>query len=213
LLKLINRLLEPTRGKVSVAGEDVQRRDAIELRRSIGYVLQRFGLFPHLTLAENVAVVPRLRRWPERDITARTEELLTLVGLAPDEYRQRFPHELSGGQQQRVGFARALAARPDVMLMDEPFGAIDAVTRDRLQLEYRGIHERLGLTTVMVTHDVTEALLLGDRILVLEQGQIAQLASPGELLRSPASASVAELLETPRRQLGRLRALTEPQSS
>jgi osmoprotectant transport system ATP-binding protein len=209
LLKTINRLIEPDRGTVSVAGVDVRRRDPIELRRSIGYVLQRFGLFPHLTLAENVAVVPRLQKRPPRELSDRADELLTLVGLAPAEYRDRFPHELSGGQQQRVGFARALAGRPEVMLMDEPFGAIDAVTRDRLQIEYRRLHERLGLTTVMVTHDVTEALLLGDRILVLDRGKIAQLATPAELLGAPNGPRVAALLETPRRQLDRLKHLAE----
>jgi osmoprotectant transport system ATP-binding protein len=208
-LKLINRLLEPTGGRIFIDGQNILERDPIQLRRSIGYVFQRFGLFPHLTLAENVAVGPRLLGWQRTATDARTDELLNLLGLPAAEYRTRFPGELSGGQQQRVGVARALAARPLVMLMDEPFGALDPVTRDHLQLTYRRLHDELGLTTVMITHDVTEALLLADRVLVLDQGAIVQSASPRELLSLPQADAVARLLEIPRHQLGRLEALTK----
>jgi osmoprotectant transport system ATP-binding protein len=208
-LKLVNRLLEPTSGSISIDGQDIKSQDPIQLRRSIGYVFQRFGLFPHLTLAENVAVGPRLLGWPSSKIDARTDELLTLLGLPPAEYRQRLPRELSGGQQQRVGVARALAARPKLMLLDEPFGALDPVTRDHLQVTYRRLHDQLGLTTIMVTHDVTEALLLADRVLVLADGVIVQAASPRELLTAPKNDAVASLLEIPRRQLERLEALTQ----
>jgi osmoprotectant transport system ATP-binding protein len=206
LLKLVNRLLEPTEGRVLVDGVDVAGRDPIALRRSIGYVFQRFGLFPHLTLAENVAVGPRLSRWSATEIAARTDELLLLLGLAPDVYRSRYPEELSGGQQQRVGLARALAARPSIMLMDEPFGSLDPVTRDQLQLSYRRLHDEFGLTTLLVTHDVVEALLLADRVLVLHEGRVVQVATPSELLAS-REPRVARLLEVPRRQLARLDAL------
>jgi osmoprotectant transport system ATP-binding protein len=206
LLKLVNRLLEPTEGRVLVDGVDVAGRDPIALRRSIGYVFQRFGLFPHLTLAENVAVGPRLSRWSATDIAARTDELLLLLGLAPDVYRSRYPEELSGGQQQRVGLARALAARPSIMLMDEPFGSLDPVTRDQLQLSYRRLHDEFGLTTLLVTHDVVEALLLADHVLVLHEGRVAQVATPSELLAS-REPRVVRLLEVPRRQLARLDAL------
>jgi osmoprotectant transport system ATP-binding protein len=208
-LKLVNRLLEPTSGRIFIDGEDIKNRDPIQLRRSIGYVFQRFGLFPHLTLAENVAVGPRLSGWPDPEVEARTDELLTLLGLPPAEYRQRYPKELSGGQQQRVGVARALAARPRLMLLDEPFGALDPVTRDHLQVTYRRLHDQLGLTTIMVTHDVTEALLLADRVLVLAGGVIVQAASPRELLTAPKNDAVARLLDIPRRQLERLEALTQ----
>jgi osmoprotectant transport system ATP-binding protein len=208
LLKLVNRLLEATEGRVLVRNEDVRRLDPIALRRSIGYVFQRFGLFPHLTLAENVAVGPRLSGWKPDAIAARSDELLELLGLPPDIYRARYPHELSGGQQQRVGLARALAARPGIMLMDEPFGSLDPITRDQLRVSYRQLHDQLGLTTLLVTHDVVEALLLGDRVLVLHEGRVVQVASPRELLAS-GETRVARLLEVPRRQLTRLEALAE----
>ncbi|HTV19172.1 MAG TPA: ATP-binding cassette domain-containing protein [Polyangiaceae bacterium] len=207
LLKLVNRLLEPTRGRVSVGGEDVARRDPIALRRSIGYVFQRFGLFPHLTLAENVAVGPKLMGWRAADVAARCDELLALLGLPPEAYRERLPRELSGGQQQRVGLARALAARPRIMLMDEPFGSLDPATRDQLQRSYRRLHDELGLTTLMVTHDVVEALLLADRVLVLHEGNVARLDRPRALMREPQPEAVARLLEVPRHQLERLEAL------
>lgn len=206
LLKLVNRLLEPSEGRVRVGGEDVRERDPIALRRSIGYVFQRFGLFSHLTLAENVAVGPRLSGWSKTDIAARTDELLELLELPPASFRDRYPGELSGGQQQRVGLARALAVRPRIMLMDEPFGSLDPVTRDQLQINYRRLHDELGLTTILVTHDVVEALLLADRVLVLHAGRVVQLAAPAQLLASE-EGPVARLLQVPRRQMGRLEAL------
>jgi len=207
LLKLVNRLLEPTSGQVSIDGQDVARREPIALRRSIGYVFQRFGLFPHLTLAENVGVGPKLMGWRAAEIAARSDELLDLLGLPSEVFRRRFPQALSGGQQQRVGLARALAARPRIMLMDEPFGSLDLATRDQLQQVYRRLHEQLGLTTVLVTHDVVEALLLADRVLVLHEGNVAQLAAPRALIAEQQPPAVARLLEVPRRQLERLEAL------
>jgi osmoprotectant transport system ATP-binding protein len=207
LLKLVNRLLEPTGGRVLVGGEDVAQRDPITLRRSIGYVFQRFGLFPHLTLAENVTVGPRLLGWPARRASERADELLAMLGLPPGSYRARYPSELSGGQQQRVGLARALAAQPQIMLMDEPFGSLDPLTRADLQASYRRLHDELGLTTLLVTHDVTEALLMADRVLVLHEGSIAHDAKPRELLTEPPSGAVSRLLDVPRQQMERLEAL------
>ncbi len=207
LLKLVNRLLQASSGRIVVNGEDVRQRDPIALRRSIGYVFQGFGLFPHLTLAENVAVGPRLLGWRAPDVTTRSDELLALLGLPPEAYRSRYPNELSGGQQQRVGLARALAARPGIMLMDEPFGSLDPVTRDQLQVTYRRIHDELGLTTLMVTHDVVEALLLADRVLVLDQGEVAHVAAPHDLLVGGQSEAVSRLLEVPRRQMQDLETL------
>jgi osmoprotectant transport system ATP-binding protein len=207
LLKLVNRLLEPASGRVLVGGEDVARRDPIALRRSIGYVFQRFGLFPHMTLAENVTVGPRLSGWPPRRAAERADELLGMVGLPPDSYRGRYPSELSGGQQQRVGLARALATQPQIMLMDEPFGSLDPLTRADLQVSYRRLHDELALTTLLVTHDVTEALLMADLVLVLHEGTIAHVATPRELLTAPPSREVSRLLDVPRQQMQRLEAL------
>ena len=170
-LKMINRLVEPSSGRVLVDGQDVVTRDRVELRRSIGYVFQGIGLFPHMTVAENVGIVPRLLKWERSAITARVDELLQMMSLSSDDYRHRMPAELSGGQQQRVGVARALAGRPKILLMDEPFGALDPVTRDALQSEFKTLQRSLGLTVVMVTHDMTEALVMADRIAVMHQGQ------------------------------------------
>jgi osmoprotectant transport system ATP-binding protein len=206
LLKTINRLVEPDAGRVDVAGDDVSALDAPILRRRIGYVFQGIGLFPHLTVAENIAVVPSLLGWSKPEIAARVTELLALVDL-PAALATRRPAELSGGQQQRVGVARALAARPGVMLMDEPFGALDPVTRDTLGAAYRGLHDRLGLTTVMVTHDMQEALLLADRIVVMKAGRVIADASPGELMAGNPDPEVERLISTPRRQAERLRVL------
>jgi osmoprotectant transport system ATP-binding protein len=199
-LKMINRLIEPTSGRIEVNGRDVRAADPVRLRRGIGYVFQGIGLFPHLTVAENVAVVPRLLGWPRRRIDTRVDELLDMVHLAPEEYRSRLPRQLSGGQQQRVGFARALAAGPEVMLLDEPFGALDPVTRDELRGEFVQLRRRLGLTAVMVTHDMTEALLSADLIAVMNGGRLLQLGTPHELLTRPADDFVATLMATPRRQ-------------
>lgn len=206
-LKMINRLIEPTSGRILVAGRDVRSMDPVALRRGIGYVFQGIGLFPHMSVAENVAVVPRLLRWPAEKITARVDELLTLVHLPPEQYRVRLPAQLSGGQQQRVGFARALAAGPDVMLLDEPFGALDPVTRDELRAEFLNLRGRLGLTAVMVTHDMMEALLSADLIAVMNRGRLVQLGTPQELLKNPADDFVASLMAGPRQQTAKLEAL------
>lgn len=206
-LKMINRLIECSTGTIRIDGEENTALPAYELRRRIGYVFQRVGLFPHLTLAENIAVTPRLLGWDEARIIRRVDDLFALVELDADTMRDRLPHELSGGQQQRIGVARALAAEPRSMLLDEPFGALDPLTRDRLQTSFRSIHRRLGLSAIFVTHDMTEALLLGDRIAVMNLGRIVQIGTPAELLRTPANDFIRELMETPRRQADAVEAL------
>jgi osmoprotectant transport system ATP-binding protein len=194
-LKMVNRLIEPTAGRIFLAGDDVTGADPVELRRRIGYVIQQVGLFPHLTVAENVATVPRLLKWDKGRIRTRVDELLDLVGLDPGLYGRRYPHQLSGGQRQRVGVARALGVDPPVLLMDEPFGAIDPITRDRLQGEFLRLQAEVGKTVVFVTHDIDEAVRLGDRIAVLRQGGILeQYASPAEVLGRPASPFVADFV-------------------
>jgi osmoprotectant transport system ATP-binding protein len=207
-LKTINRLIEPDRGEVRFEGAAVAGLDAPTLRRRIGYVFQDVGLFPHMTIGENIAITPQLLGWPKPDIGARVAELLDLVEL-PDGLASRFPHALSGGQRQRVGVARALAARPRVMLMDEPFGALDPVTRDALGSAYRALHERLAMTTVMVTHDVQEAVLLADRIVVMSKGRIVADDTPGALLAGRGGAEAAALMAMPRRQAERIGALLD----
>ena len=190
-MKMINRLVEPTSGTVRIGGEDVMRLPAVELRRRIGYVIQQVGLFPHMTVAENVAVVPRLLRWTPARIQERVEELLDLVGLDPAGYRDRYAAELSGGERQRVGVARALAADPPVMLMDEPFGAVDPIRRDRLQNEFLRLQAKVRKTVVFVTHDVDEAIKMADRIAILQKGGIlAQYDTPEAILSHPASEFV-----------------------
>jgi osmoprotectant transport system ATP-binding protein len=205
-LKTINRLIEPDAGEVLVDGEDTRRIAKHLLRRRIGYVFQGIGLFPHMTVAENIGITVRLLGWNTAAIAERTTELLDLVAL-PRDVAARSPAQLSGGQQQRVGVARALAARPAIMLMDEPFGALDPLTRDALGAEYRRLHERMGLTTIMVTHDVLEAVLLADRIVVLRDGRIVADGGPRELLAGHADEGVRALMATPRRQSERVRAL------
>jgi osmoprotectant transport system ATP-binding protein len=207
LLKMINRLVEPTAGRIEVNGRNVCEVDPVQLRRSIGYVIQGSGLFPHMTVADNLAVVPRLLGWSAERITQRIDELLELVRLAPAEYRLRLPWQLSGGQQQRVGFARALAARPQLMLLDEPFGALDPITRDQVRNEFLQIRRSLGLTAVLVTHDMTEALLSADLIAVLHGGRLLRLGSPHELLTNPCDDFVAALMSSPKRQADQLEAL------
>ncbi|HWA59882.1 MAG TPA: ABC transporter ATP-binding protein [Caulobacteraceae bacterium] len=202
-LKMINGLSPPDRGQVRIEGHAAGAEPGWRLRRRIGYVFQEVGLFPHLTVAENIAVGPRLAGWDKPRIAARTAELLDLVAL-PADAAPRLPAALSGGQRQRVGLARALAAGPSIMLMDEPFGALDPVIRDGLGREYRALHERLGLTTVMVTHDVMEALVLADRIIVMDEGRIIADAPPSALLRDPTDARVRALMDTPRRQAERV---------
>ena len=206
-LKMINRLKEPSSGTIKVNGRNILHQDAIDLRRSIGYVFQGIGLFPHYTILENVAAVPSLLKWELSDIHSRCEEVLQMVGLSIDEFGGRYPSQLSGGQQQRVGVARALAAAPDVMLMDEPFGALDPITRADLQEEFKRIQQQLNLTVIMVTHDMTEALLMADRIAVMKNGQILQIGSPKELLNHPEQDYVKKLIEMPRRRANRLEEL------
>jgi osmoprotectant transport system ATP-binding protein len=206
LLRLINRLIEPGTGTVRVNGEDVQAADAASLRRRIGYVFQGVGLFPHMTVAENIAITPRLLGWDDARMSARVDELLALVRL-DREKRSRFPAQLSGGEGQRVGLARALAAKPAIMLMDEPFGALDPLTRDALGEDYRALHGALSLTTVMITHDMLEALLLADRIAVIRNGRIVAEGTPRELTNGPQVDYVRELMAAPRRKAERLRAL------
>ncbi|HEY0411041.1 MAG TPA: ABC transporter ATP-binding protein [Candidatus Dormibacteraeota bacterium] len=194
-LRMINRLVEPSSGTVRVDGRDTRERGVEELRRSIGYVIQQAGLFPHLTVAENIATVPRLLGWDRRRIRARVDELLELVGLPPAGYADRVPRALSGGERQRVGVARALGADPPVLLMDEPFSALDPVTRLRLQGELLRVQSLVRKTIVVVTHDIDEALRLGDRVILLQTGgRLAQVATPGELLAHPASDFVAGFL-------------------
>jgi osmoprotectant transport system ATP-binding protein len=202
LLKSINRLVEPDGGAITLDGRNVGDVPLAELRHGIGYVIQSVGLFPHMNVAENVGIVPRLMGRPGSD---RTAELLALVAL-PAEMAARYPRELSGGQAQRVGFARALAAEPKLMLMDEPFGALDPVTRDALGRAYRELHDRLGLTTLMVTHDISEALLLADRIVVLIEGRIRADGTPAAMLASD-DPDVKAMIDVPRRQAERLAAL------
>jgi osmoprotectant transport system ATP-binding protein len=201
LLKLVNRLLEPTSGKIELDGEDVSLQDPIALRRRIGYVFQGIGLFPHMTVEENVAMVPRLLGWPTRRRRERARELLVLVGLDPEKHAKRYVGELSGGQQQRIGVGRALAADPEYLLMDEPFGALDAITRDALQQELLSLKQRLRKTIVFVTHDIFEALTLGDRIAVLHAGELHQVGAPQEVLSRPATPFVHQLFAKPAEQL------------
>lgn len=196
LIKLVNRLVDPDEGQVLVDGEDVAQSDPVQLRRRIGYVIQLTGLFPHMSVAANVACVPKILGWDRARTDTRVDEMLELVGLAPAEFRDRFPSQLSGGQQQRVGLARALAARPSLMLLDEPFGAIDAITRSTLQDELARIHRETGGTYLFVTHDVAEAMKLGTKVLVIDAGRVQQYATPAEILDAPATPFVERLIQT-----------------
>ncbi len=194
-MKLINRIIEPTSGRIVLDGEDVTKGNPDKLRRRIGYVIQQIGLFPHVTIADNIATVPRLLGWDKKKINDRVDELLDTVGMDPGSYRNRYPKELSGGQRQRVGVARAMSADPDVMLMDEPFGAIDPITRDRLQNEFLRVQERIKKTIVFVTHDIDEAIKMGDRIAILgDQSHIAQFDTPERILVAPANDYVADFI-------------------
>jgi osmoprotectant transport system ATP-binding protein len=206
LLRLANRLIDADEGHITVEDEDVRAVDPVQLRRRIGYVFQSGGLFPHISVAGNIGITPKLQGTPAAEIASRVDELLDLVRLDRTLYRDRFPHELSGGQRQRVGVARALAARPRIVLMDEPFGALDPLTRDALGDDYRALHSKLGLTTVMITHDMTEAILLADRIAVMRAGRLLAQGTLTELSDSD-DAYVGELLRTPRRQAERLNVL------
>jgi osmoprotectant transport system ATP-binding protein len=193
-LKLINQLLIPTRGEVIVAGKKTTDWDPIQLRRRIGYVIQEIGLFPHFTVARNVALVPSLEAWPEEKVASRVNDMLTLVGLDPAHFASRYPRELSGGQRQRVGVARALAADPTILLLDEPFGALDPITRSEIQKEFRGLRKRLGKTMVFVTHDMREAYILADRIGLMKDGRLLALVPVGEFdkLEHPEARAFAE---------------------
>jgi osmoprotectant transport system ATP-binding protein len=194
-LKMVNRLIEPTSGRILIDGVDAATRELTELRRSIGYVIQQVGLFPHQTIGENVATVPRLLGWPKARLRERSEELLGLVGLDPAKYRDRYPSQLSGGERQRVGVARALAADPPIMLMDEPFGAVDPIVRDRLQNEFLRLQETIAKTILFVTHDIDEAIKMGDLVAVFQTGGVlAQFGSPLEILAAPASEFVARFV-------------------
>jgi len=193
-MRMINRLEDISEGTIAIDGRDITSMNLVELRRNVGYVIQQGGLFPHFTVADNVSVVPRLLGWPKRKRRERAEELLELVGLDPDLFADRYPRQLSGGQQQRVGVARALAAEPDIILMDEPFGAVDPITRNQLQRWLRRIQAEVHKTIVFVTHDINEAFLLGDRIVLMNQGAVEQNGEPAELLREPASDFVREFI-------------------
>jgi osmoprotectant transport system ATP-binding protein len=206
-LKMVNRLIEPTSGAILIDGQDVTTEDPVQLRRRIGYVIQQVGLFPHQTIEENVATVPRLLGWTAQRIDARVSELLALVGLDPARYAKRYPAQLSGGERQRAGVARALAAEPPVMLMDEPFGAVDPIVRDHLQSELLRIQQELGTTILFVTHDVDEAIRLGDRVALMRDGRLVQYAPPGELLAHPVDDFVAQFVGADR-GLKRLELLT-----
>jgi osmoprotectant transport system ATP-binding protein len=206
LLRLANRLIDADSGHISVEGQDISTVDPISLRRRIGYVFQSGGLFPHMSVADNIGITPKLLGMAAAQIANAVDELLDLVRLERAKYRDRLPHELSGGERQRVGVARALAAKPRIVLMDEPFGALDPLTRDALCDDFRALHEKLALTTVMITHDMTEAMLLGDRIAVMRAGKLLAQGTPFEL-SSSADPYVGELLRTPRRQAARLNEL------
>ncbi|MDF2982409.1 MAG: amino acid transporter ATP-binding protein, partial [Devosia sp.] len=199
LLRMINRLVAPSAGRVLIDGQDTTTIPEDELRHRIGYVIQGYGLFPHRTVTENISTVPRLLGWDKKRIAARVEELLDLFQLDPGEFAQKFPHQLSGGQQQRVGVARALAAKPALLLMDEPFGSLDPVIRGKAQDDLLAIQRRLGTTIVLVTHDMNEAFHLGDRIAVMDQARLLQYAKPADLLTHPAEAFVEQLVGTAER--------------
>ncbi len=208
-LKMINRLVEPTSGSITVDGRDVTSRNLIELRRSIGYVFQGIGLMPHLSVAQNVEIPLKLRGTPAHERRQRAEELLRQVDLPPEQYADQFPDQISGGQQQRIGVARALATDPKYLLMDEPFGAVDALTRDRLQQELLDLKDRIKKTIIFVTHDIFEALTLADRIAVMHEGRIEQLGTANEILSRPATDFVRDLFGKPARQLKMFNEQTE----
>lgn len=200
LLKMINRLHEPSGGILTLFGENIATVDPVMVRRRIGYVIQQVGLFPHMTIAQNIAVVPNLLKWKQTKIDSRVDELLSLVGLKPHDYRNRYPSQLSGGQQQRIGLARALAIDPKIMLLDEPFGAIDAITRLHLQDELLRIHGGLKKTFLLVTHDINEAFKLGTRVIIMNEGKVSQFDTPRNIVHNPADDFVASLIHSSREQ-------------
>ena len=196
LLKMTNRLYEPDGGSILLFGEDIQKQDPVQLRRRMGYVIQQAGLFPHMTVEDNISVIPRLLKWESSRCRDRVTELLDLVGLDPNQYRSRYPSQLSGGQQQRVGLARALATRPRIMLLDEPFGAVDAITRLNLQNELLRIHRETGGTFLFVTHDIHEAFRLGNRVMIMNGGRLLQMDTPETIVRNPADPFVETLIRS-----------------
>ncbi len=196
LLKMVNRLYEPDTGSIILFGEDISTVDVVRVRRRIGYVIQQIGLFPHCTVGDNIATVPKLLKWDKAKIDERVDELLTLVGLEPKEFRDRYPSQLSGGQQQRVGLARALAVDPKIMLMDEPFGAVDSITREKLQDELARLHKETGKTFLLVTHDIEEAFKLGDRVIIMNEGTIRQFDTPEAIIRRPGDPFVESLVNS-----------------
>ncbi len=200
-MKMVNRLIEPTSGTILIDGSDIMSQNVIELRRSIGYAIQHIGLFPHMTVAENIAVVPALLSWTDSKISQTIDELLNMVGLEPESFRDRFPTQLSGGQKQRIGVARALAADPPIVLMDEPFGALDPITREQLQDEFLELESEIKKTIIFVTHDIFEAVKMGDRVALLDEGKIQQLDEPAKLVDNPANEFVENFLGQSRFQL------------
>jgi osmoprotectant transport system ATP-binding protein len=197
LLKMVNRLVEPTNGTIKIYKEDIKNRNITQLRRDIGYVVQQIGLFPHVTVEKNISTVPELSGWDEAAIKERVIELMALVKLPYEEYGHRYPRQLSGGQQQRIGVARALAANPPIMLLDEPFGAVDAITRQDLQREIKNLHNGLEEKTFLfVTHDINEAIYLGDKVVIMDQGKILQYDTPHEIVRNPQTDFVKNLIDT-----------------
>ena len=200
LLKMTNRLYEPTEGKIILFGEDISTVDPIVVRRRMGYVIQQVGLFPHMTIEDNIAAIPKLSKWDRERINNRVTELLELIDLDPATYRKRYPSQLSGGQQQRVGLARALVTDPKIMLMDEPFGAIDAITRLNLQNELKRIHDEMKKTFLLVTHDINEAFKLGDRVMIMNAGRLLQFDTPRNIVQNPADEFVDTLIRSARDQ-------------
>ena len=207
ILKMINRIFEPSSGTILIEGKNILEQDPIEVRRSIGYVIQEIGLFPHMNIEDNVSVVLKLKGWPEEERSRRSNEVLELVALDPEQFRNRYPDELSGGQQQRVGVARALAGNPSLLLMDEPFSAVDAVTRDILQQELLKLKKQLNKTIVFVTHDIFEAFTLADRIAIMHEGRLQQVGTKEEIISSPETKFVEELLMKPKKQLSAFQGL------
>ncbi|UCZ51491.1 ABC transporter ATP-binding protein [Bacillus shivajii] len=193
-MKMINRLIDPNEGTIKINGENIKNKDIKKLRWNIGYVLQQIALFPHMTIEENIAVVPELKKWRKEDIRKRVDELLSMVGLDPDTYRNRKPSELSGGQQQRIGVIRALAGDPDIILMDEPFSALDPISREQLQKDIQDLQKKIQKTIIFVTHDMDEALALGNKVCLMKDGQVIQIDSPAQLIQNPANEFVKEFL-------------------
>jgi len=200
LLKMTNRLYDPDEGNIILFGENIRHVNAVQVRRRIGYAIQQVGLLPHMTIAQNIAIVPKLLKWDKKRIDDRVRELITLVGLEPNEFSKRYPAQLSGGQQQRIGLARALAVDPKIMLLDEPFGAIDAINRLNLQDELKRIHGGLKKTFLFVTHDINEALKLGTRVIVMNEGKVCQFDTPENIAKNPADAFVESLIHSCRQQ-------------